>query len=93
MPQKKKRLTQREKDRRAAIKKQLQEEGFLPPNKPRLNRKKFAREVWDEFNAMDTFTGDFYLRRAIAATVGPSRQRAGTSTQSGNTTRRSTPRS
>ena len=71
MPQKKKRLTQREKDRRAAIKKQLQEEGFLPPNKPRLNRKKFAREVWDEFNAMDTFTGDFYLRRAIAATVGP----------------------
>lgn len=57
MPQKKKRLTQREKDRRAAIKKQLQEEGFLPPNKPRLNRKKFAREVWDEFNAMDTFTG------------------------------------
>lgn len=71
MPQKKKRLTQREKDRRAAIKKQLQEEGFLPPNKPRLNRKKFAREVWDEFNAMDTFTGDFYLRRAIVATVGP----------------------
>lgn len=71
MPQKKKRLTQCEKDRRAAIKKQLQEEGLLPPNKPRLNRKKFAREVWDEFNAMDTFTGDFYLRRAIAATVGP----------------------
>ena len=42
MPQKKKRLTQREKDRRAAIKKQLQEEGFLPPNKPRLNRKKLS---------------------------------------------------
>lgn len=68
---KRKRLTQREKALRAKIKKELQAEGVIPPDKPRLNRKKFAREVWDEFNAMDTFAGDFYLRRAIAATVGP----------------------
>lgn len=71
MANKKRRMTQREKAERAAIKKQLQEEGILPPNKPRLNRKKFAREVWDEFNAMDRFKVDFYLRRAIVATVGP----------------------
>ena len=47
MPKGKKRLTQREKAERAAIKKQLQADGVLPPDKPRLNRKKFAREVWE----------------------------------------------
>ena len=71
MPTKKKRLTQREKAERAAIKKQLQADGVLPPDKPRLNRKKFAREVWDEFSEMDVYTADFYLRKAIMATVGP----------------------
>lgn len=49
MPTKKKRLTQREKAERAAMKKQLQAEGVLPPDKPRLNRKKFARETWAEW--------------------------------------------
>ena len=63
MPTKKKRLTQREKAERAAIKKQLQADGVLPPDKPRLNRKKFAREVWDEFSEMDVYTADFYLAR------------------------------
>ena len=71
MPKGKKRLTQREKAERAAIKKQLQVDGVLPPDKPRLNRKKFAREVWDEFSEMDVYTADFYLRKAIMATVGP----------------------
>ena len=52
MPKGKKRLTQREKAERAAIKKQLQADGVLPPDKPRLNRKKSAREVWDEFSEM-----------------------------------------
>lgn len=71
MPQKKKRLTQREKAERAEIKKRLQEEGLLPPDKPRLNRKKFAREVWEEFNGMDVFKADYYLRQAIGTMVGP----------------------
>ena len=71
MPQKKKRLTQREKAERAEIKKRLQEEGLLPPDKPRLNRKKFAREVWEEFNELDVFKADYYLRQAIGAMVGP----------------------
>ena len=57
MPTKKKRLTQREKAERAAMKKQLQAEGVLPPDKPRLNRKKFAREVWDEFSEMEFIAG------------------------------------
>ena len=46
MAQRKKRLTQREKAERAAAKKWAQENGLLPPDKPRLNRKKFARETW-----------------------------------------------
>ena len=49
---KKKRLTQREKAERAATKKRLQARGVLPPNKPRLNRKKFARETWAEWTAL-----------------------------------------
>ena len=68
---KKKRLTQREKDERARFKKQLQEEGILPPDKPRLNRKKFAAEVWTEFTELDVFTADLCLRKAIGCMVGP----------------------
>ena len=67
MPKGKKRLTQREKAERAAIKKQLQADGVLPPDKPRLNRKKFAREVWDEFSEMDVYTADFYTGMTTTA--------------------------
>ena len=49
MAQRKKRLTQREKAERAALKKKWQAEGLIPPDKPRLNRKKFAREAWEAF--------------------------------------------
>ena len=59
MPKGKKRLTQREKAERAAIKKQLQADGVLPPDKPRLNRKKFAREVWEDFSEMAVETDRF----------------------------------
>lgn len=69
MAQKQKRMTQREKAERARIKKKLQEDGILPPDKPRLNRKKFAREVITEFEAMDVYTANFYLRRAIGCMV------------------------
>ena len=37
---KKKRLTNKEKKSNAAFKKQMQEKGILPPDKPKLNRKK-----------------------------------------------------
>lgn len=53
MPTKKKRLTQREKALRAQAKKELQAEGRLPPDKPRLNRKKFAADVQAEWKAAD----------------------------------------
>lgn len=51
MAPQKKRLTQREKAERAKAKKWAQENGLLPPDKPRLNRKKFARETWTEYEA------------------------------------------
>lgn len=67
MAAKKKRMTQREKQERAQAKKRLQEKGIIPPDKPRLNRKKFveeARKEWDDRPA--SCVGDIYLVHAIA---------------------------
>lgn len=69
MTTKKKRLTQREKTENARIKKEMQKEGILPPDKARLDRKKFAREVMAEFEAMDVFAANLYLRKAIGCMV------------------------
>lgn len=68
--QKRKRLTQREKAENAAIKKMLQGDGVIPPDKLPLNRRKFAREVIAEYEALG---GDalLYLHRAISCMVGP----------------------
>ena len=66
---KKKKLTQREKALNARVKKQLQEEGVLPPDKPKLNRKKFAKEVLEEWGEMDTYGSILYLKRAIGCMV------------------------
>lgn len=58
MPEKKrKKMTQRQKDERAAIKKWLQAEGLIPPDKKPLNRRKFAQEVREEFESYDGFQG------------------------------------
>ena len=70
MAQKKKKLTQKEIAERARIKKKLQDDGVLPPNKPRLNRKKFARETIEEFEAMDITIAALRLREAANAMVG-----------------------
>lgn len=62
-----KRLTSREKKLRAQEKKWLQEEGLIPPDKPRLNRKKFieeARAEW-EGRSQDCFMWDLYLWKAL----------------------------
>lgn len=56
MPEtKRKKMTQRQKDERAAIKKRLQAEGLIPPDKKPLNRRKFAQEVREEFESYDGF--------------------------------------
>ena len=74
MAQQKKRLTQREKAERAKAKKWAQENGFLPPDKPRLNRKKFAREAWEAFDAFykaEPIRAELSLLKAIGFMVGP----------------------
>lgn len=59
-----KKMTQREKKYRAELKKQLQAEGTIPPDKPRLNRKKFVEEAQDEWNRRDM---EMYAERAYLA--------------------------
>ena len=68
---KQKRMTQRQKGERAQVKKELQAKGILTPDKPRLNRKKFAKEVWAEYEAMDPFRREIFLLKAIGCMVGP----------------------
>ena len=58
MPAKSKRLTNKEKALKSKVKKELQEQGLLPPDKPR----KFAKEAAEQFdkeinlmNPMDVF--------------------------------------
>lgn len=68
---KKKRLTQREKAENAAFKKRMQDKGLLPPDKPKLNRKKFAAEVLAEFDEIDVYDSILYLRKAIGCMVSP----------------------
>ena len=74
MAAKKKRLTQREKAERAAAKKRLQARGVLPPDKPRLNRKKFAQETWAEWTALlaeNRLRAAMALCRAVSFTTAP----------------------
>ena len=75
MAAKKKRRARRGGGGGARIKKKFQEDGVLPPDKPRLNRKKFAREVLAEFGAMDAYSADLYLRQAIGCMVSPDMNR------------------
>lgn len=67
MAAKKKRMTQKEKDFNRKYKKELQEKGLIPPDKKRLNRKKFIDEAVSEWNDRDSdcYIWDFYLMRAV----------------------------
>lgn len=68
----KKRLTSREKRSNARIKKELQAEGVLPPDKPKLNRKKFIEEAMNEWNSRDkdVFVWELYLAEAFNLMLG-----------------------
>ena len=46
-------MTKKERKELAKVKKRLQAEGVLQPDKPRLNRKKFAREVNEELEELE----------------------------------------
>ena len=66
MAAKKKRLTQKEKKQSAEIKKELQEKGIIPPDKPRLNRKKFVDGAMEEWNNRpQCYVWEIYLIKAF----------------------------
>lgn len=69
---KRKKLTNKEKQMNAKAKKELQEKGILPPDKPRLNRKKYVEEAMQEWNSRDDscHIWDFYLMRAVNMMLG-----------------------
>ena len=66
-----KKMTAREKKLRADFKKKLQAEGKLPPDKPKLNRKKYVEEARAEWNGRDAgcFIWDLRLYQAISITL------------------------
>lgn len=67
-----KRLTVREKQERAAFKKRMQDKGVLPPDKPKLNRKKFIEEAKDEWYNREEGCAiwDQYLMEALFFMLG-----------------------
>lgn len=68
----KKRMTQKEKAERARLKKDLQKKGFLPPDKQKLNRKKFVEEARTEWNERDKdcLIWEVYLTHAMSYMLG-----------------------
>ena len=69
---KKKPMTQAEKKFNAKMKKEMQEKGIIPMDKPKLNRKKYieaAREEWNKKDS-DCLIWDIYLYKAIGITLG-----------------------
>lgn len=72
MAKQRKMLTKRERIERTKTKKELQEKGILPPDKPKLNRKKFAREVLEEYEkTMGLYECGLWLNKAIGCMVSP----------------------
>ena len=51
---------------------ELQAEGVLPPDKPKLNRKKFIEEAMNEWNSRDkdVFVWELYLAEAFSLMLG-----------------------
>lgn len=64
---KQKRLTIKEKKLNSQVKRELQEEGILPPNKPKLNRKKYIKEAEAAWENRDKnmYLWEYYLMRGI----------------------------
>lgn len=67
-----KKMTNKEKKFRAEMKKDMQQRGIIPPDKPKLNRKKFIEEARLEWNERDSgcFVWDMYLMEAISVMIG-----------------------
>ena len=49
----KKKMNKSERKIRSDVKKDMQKKGLVPPDKPRLNRKKYIEEAREEWNGKD----------------------------------------
>ena len=58
---KQRKMTEKEKKERAKIRKQLREDGLLPPKKKPMNRKKFIDEARSVYESMDFLDNLPYL--------------------------------
>lgn len=68
---KSKKLTNAQKKANARLKKEWQEKGILPPDKPKLNRKKFVEEAKQEWNQRaDSYIWEKYLIQASSFMLG-----------------------
>ena len=68
---KKKKLTNREKKLHAEAKKELQAKGAIPPDKPKLNRKKFIDGAKAEWNSREEcYVWDAYMMQAMSYMLG-----------------------
>lgn len=65
---KRRRMSSAEKKERAEIKRGLQEAGIIPPDKPKLNRKRFIEGAKGEWNSRENacFTWELYLVEALS---------------------------
>lgn len=72
MGSKGKRMTNKEKAVNARIKKEMQQKGIIPPDKPKLNRKQYVDEAMREWNDRDKdfYAWDIYLYRAFSIMLG-----------------------
>ena len=64
----KKKMNKSERKIRSDVKKDMQKEGLVPPDKPRLNRKKYIEEAREEWNGKDVeyYGWDIWLNAAIS---------------------------
>lgn len=77
MAAKKKRLTQKEKKLNAEMKKELQEKGIIPLDKPRLNRKKFIDEAVEEWDDRpQCYIWEVYLIKAFDFIIAKTERRS-----------------
>lgn len=75
----KKRLTNREKRLRMEAKKELQDKGIIPSDKPRLNRRKFIEEAEAAWKGKDKecLIWDLFLMAAFSYMLGHIQRRKG----------------
>ena len=71
MAQKREKMTNKEKAYNARLKKEMQKKGILPPDKPKLNRKKYVEEAMQEWNQKEEEVfWEYYLYKAISIMLG-----------------------